>query len=219
MSIKEKIVSLVEKYSDENHVYMEETSIGGNKRIVQLKKPTSEQRKNNDEFYSIHFHNAVVNSNLILEKGLKNNDVFTMDSITLYSDRGYEYNWEKGHWHGDIELKLIDEKSGKCVTTEYLKKISDVESMDDAKRKKKELEKISVDRRSIIEYKIGNAISRGIVLSQGVGKYKVISLEDFNNYLCKKDSSITKSVVDKKDYSGLYGVLDDSKEELLKEIE
>lgn len=219
MSNNEKNMSLVVSHADENYVYVNKTDSNGTKQIVRLKRLTKERIKEYDKFCSLCYHTAYVDNSFILEKQLKNNDVFRLDSITLFSNRGYEYYWEKGYWHGEIELKLIDEKTGECVTTEYLKKLSDVESINDVKRKNKELEKMSVNRRSIIEYKLGNEIRRGIVLTQGVGKYVVISLEDFNNNLHKKDCSITKYVVDKKDYSGLYGVLDESKEELLKKFE
>ena len=187
----------------------------GNKQTMRLAKPKPEVQQAINGFYLVRFHKAFVSSEMIEKAQLVKGAIFSVKCAVLYNDRGFGYNWKE-----PVDLVLINEKNGECVTLEYFKKVNSISSIDDEKTKKYELDKLTVDRRSVIEYKVDDKIIEAIVLDMNAFEYLIIDREDFKDLVHdrKNYDEIFKMVIKKDTFVKTIGVLDNSREDVLKNI-
>lgn len=187
----------------------------GNKQIMRLAKPKPEVQQAINGFYLVRFYKAFVSREMIEKAHLIKGAVFSVKCAVLYNDRGFGYNWKE-----PVDLVLINEKSGECITLEYFKKVNSISSINDEKTKKYEIDKLTVDRRSVIEYKDDDKTIEAIVLDMNAFEYLIIDRDDFKDLVHdrKNYDEIFKKIIKKNTFVKTIGVLDESREDVLKNI-
>ena len=167
-------------FEGKENEYYEKIDAKGNKSVIRMKKLSPEIVKEDTALLLTRFHHTNVDTTIIMNENIKVGDCFDVDCATLYSDRGYKFDWDIIAQKRSVKLKLLDDKTGKCQTMVYLLKMKDIEAIEDKDIRQCELLKVSIDRRSIIKYKEDDKEIEGIVLGCGIRKYIIIDLADFN---------------------------------------
>ena len=188
----------------------------GNKKTIHIAKIKPEIKKEMDEYYLVRFHKAFASQDMIKSAQLKNRAVFRVNEVVLFSDRGIGYKWKE-----PVDLVLLDDKTGECITFKYLEKFGKINEIEDENIKKYELDKLTVDRRSIIEYKDGDRIIEGIVLDMNVPSYMVVDREDFKDLVHdrKKYDEVMIKVIPKDRFVRTFAILDAERGGVIEEIE
>ena len=208
-------------FEGKEYEYYERIDANGNKSVIRMKKLSPEIVKEDTDMLLTRFHNTNVDTTIILNENIKVGDCFSVDCATLYSDRGYKFEWDRVEQKRSVRLKLLDDKTGKCQTMVYLLKTKYIESIEDEDKRQSMLLKLSIDRRSIIKYKEEDNDIEGIVLGCGIRKYIIIDLADFNSLIQneKEINDIKIKAIDKNKYIEVCGILDEENENFLKKCE
>ena len=126
------------------------------------------------EYWLCRYYKAYVDKELIEREHLKKNDEIKVKKTVLYSDN--ENCIERDE---PIELLLLDDKTGECISMYYVNKLKEINEIKDDDIRRYEYEKISIDQRCIIEYRVGEKVVSGVVLATGVDNYHLIDKEDY----------------------------------------
>ena len=208
-------------FEGKENEYYEKIDAKGNKSVIRMKKLSPEIVKEDTDLLLTRFHNTNVDTTIIMNENIKVGDCFDVDCATLYSDRGYKFDWDIIAQKRSVKLKLLDDKTGKCQTMVYLLKMKDIEAIEDKDIRQCELLKVSIDRRSIIKYKEDDKEIEGIVLGCGIRKYIIIDLADFNSLIQNKKNAhdIKIKAIDRNKYIEVCGILDEENEKKKKKYE
>ena len=136
------------------------------------------------EHWLCRYYKAYVSRELIEKEKLKKNDVLTVINFVLYSDNENEIERDEA-----TDLLLLDDETGECISVYYVNKLKQINEIKDDDIRQYEYEKISVDQRCIIEYKVGEKIVSGVVLTIGLDNYHLIDKEDYFAVLSGKKES------------------------------
>lgn len=187
----------------------------GNKKTMHLAKIKPEIQQVINEFYLVRFHKAFISKEMIEKAHLEKGAIFSVKCAVLYNDRGFGYKWKD-----PTDLVLLSVETGECVTLEFFNKLNKINCIEDEAVKRYELDKIKVDRRSVIEYKDSDKTVEAIVLDMSAVEYLIIDREDFKDLVHDRKSydEIFKKVVKKDSFVKTIGVLDESREDVLKNI-
>lgn len=187
----------------------------GNKKTMHLAKIKPEIQQVINEFYLVRFHKAFISKEMIEKAHLEKGAIFSVKCAVLYNDRGFGYKW-----NDPTDLVLLSVETGECVTLEFFNKLNKINCIEDEAVKRYELDKIKVDRRSVIEYKDSDKTVEAIVLDMNAFEYLIIDRDDFKDLVHdrKNYDEIFKKVIKKNTFVKTIGVLDDSREEVLKNI-
>ena len=157
------------------------------------------------EWYLYRFFMAYVSKELIEKEHLKKNDIIKVKEPILYNENG-----NKTHYNEPVDLLLLDDETGECLVVDYVNKLKHINEMKDDKIRRYEYEKISVDQRSVIEYKDGDKIVTGVVLADGLDFYKLMDSEDYFGLLLgrKECKDVPQKLIDKNSFVRLLHKLD-----------
>lgn len=133
------------------------------------------------EFFLYKYYMAYVSQETIDKEHLKKNDILKVKNPVLYNMDGYKYECDE-----PVELLLLDDETGECIALVYVDKIKQINGIKDDDIRRREYEKISVEQRSIIEYKLGDKTVSAVVLGIGLDIYYLIDKEDYFNLLFGK---------------------------------
>ena len=133
------------------------------------------------EFFLFCYYKAYVSQELISKEHLKKNDILKVNNPILYDADG-----NKIEHNEPTDLLLLDDETGECIVLVYVNKLKQINGIKDDDIRQRENEKISVNERSIIEYKVEDKVVSGVVLCMGLDFYRLIGKEDYFDLLFGK---------------------------------